>query len=247
MRKKIVLPVYEAATSRLGQIGHLGRSGLAALTLALGLTAALPCLAQFTPPVDAALVNEASDALRLKDRKRLAAANATAQAQRYPLAPWIDYWDLGLRLGEVNQSEVNAFYARWPGSYVEDRLRNDWLLELGRRRDWKNFAVDYPRFQMRDDRDVACYGLLTEHLAGRDVRDAARSAWLAQRDGDDGCQLLASTLFEAKQLSEADVWLKIRLSVEAKLRCQAGRDAAGQAGRAELGRIAGQRWALPRP
>jgi soluble lytic murein transglycosylase len=224
MRKKIVLPVYEAATSRpaqlsrigpINKLAHVGRSGLVALTLALGLMAALPCRAQFTPPVDAALVNEASEALRLKDRKRLAAANASAQAQRYPLAPWIDYWDLGLRLGEVNQSEVNAFYARWPGSYVEDRLRNDWLLELGRRRDWKNFAVDYPRFQMRDDRDVACYGLLTEHLAGRNVRDAARSAWLAQRDSDDGCQLLASTLFEAKQLSEADVWLKIRLSLEA--------------------------------
>ena len=37
--------------------------------------------------------------------------------------------------------ELDAFYARWPGTYVEDRLRNDWLLELGKRRDWVNFAA----------------------------------------------------------------------------------------------------------
>ena len=176
------------------------------------------------------LVAEAKDAQRLKDRKRLAALNATAQQQRHPLAPWIDYWDLGLRLAEVSQPELDAFYARWPGSYVEDRLRNDWLLELGRRRDWKNFAVDYPRFQMRDDREVLCYSILTEHIAGKNVLDTARSTWLAQKDGDDGCQLLASTLFDAKQLGAADVWLKLRLSVEA-LRPRAAKQAGALLGR----------------
>ena len=97
---------------------------------------------------------------------------------------------------------MEAFYPRWPGTYVEDRLRNDWLLELGRRRDWANFSRDFPRFRMNDDREVTCYALLTQHLAGQDVREAARSAWLAQRDLDDGCNLLASTLFAAGQLSE---------------------------------------------
>ena len=98
---------------------------------------------------------------------------------------------------------------------MEDRLRNDWLLELGRRRDWKNFALDFPRFRMNDDREVTCYSILTEYQAGRDVKANARATWLAQKDGDDGCNLLATTLFEARKLSPADVWLKLRLSVEA--------------------------------
>jgi len=162
-----------------------------------------------------ALILEAQDALRLKDRKRLQALSLQAQQSGHALAPWVDYWQLGLRLAEVGASEVEAFYARWPGSYVEDRLRNDWLLELGRRRDWPAFARDYPRFQMRDDREVSCFALLSEHLAGRPVREAARQAWLGQRDGGDGCQLLASTLLEARLLAPADLWLKLRLSVEA--------------------------------
>ncbi len=178
------------------------------------------CQAQ--QPAAPELVVEAKDALRLKDRNRLAALNATAQAQSYPLAPWIDYWDIGLRLSEVSQPELEAFYARWPGSYVEDRLRNDWLLELGHRRDWKDFATEYPRFVMRDDREVLCYSLLVEQqqAGGKklkdDFKERARAAWLAQKDGDEGCQLLASTLFDAKLLGTADVWLKLRLAIEAQ-------------------------------
>ncbi|MGL6109128.1 MAG: transglycosylase SLT domain-containing protein, partial [Rubrivivax sp.] len=97
---------------------------------------------------------------------------------------------------------------------VEDRLRNDWLLELGKRRDWVNFCRDYPRFRMNDDREVTCYFLVSQHLAGQDVREAARSAWFAQRDLDDGCNLLASTLVAAGQWSEADAWHKARLAIE---------------------------------
>ena len=47
---------------------------------------------------------------------------------------WVDYWELGNRLAQAQQPELDAFYARWSGTYVEDRLRNDWLLELGKRR-----------------------------------------------------------------------------------------------------------------
>ncbi|WP_233151720.1 lytic transglycosylase domain-containing protein [Pelomonas sp. KK5] len=177
----------------------------------------------------------AKDAQRSKDRKALAALNASAQAQRYALAPWIDYWDIGLRLSEVSQPELDAFYARWPGSYVEDRLRNDWLLELGHRRDWKNFALEYPRFQMRDDREVLCYSLVVEMQPGNgprkgDFRERARAAWLAQKDGDEGCQLLASQMFDAGLLKPDDVWLRLRLAVEAQ-RPKAVKQAASLLGR----------------
>jgi len=197
-----------------------GRRLSVALAASLCLAAG-PGLAQTAPGAAPSpgtgpnLILDAREALRVKDRKRLAALDAAAQAQQHPLAGWVDYWELGLRLAEVGQPELDAFYARWSGSYVEDRMRNDWLLELGRRRDWKNFAQDYPRFRMNDDREVSCYALLTEHLAGRDVRKEARATWLAQKDGDDGCQLLAGTLLEAKRLTNEDVWLKLRLAAEA--------------------------------
>jgi soluble lytic murein transglycosylase len=197
---------------------------LPVLTLALALVISLAAPATQAQGGDETVV-QAREALRTRDRARLAAARQATGAAGHPLALWVEYWELSNRLGDAQQAELDAFYARWPGTYVEDRLRNDWLLELGRRRDWANFRVEFPRFRMNDDREVTCYALLTQHLGGQDVRDAARDAWFAQREPEDGCQLMASTLYEAKVLKPADAWHKAQLAIETN-RPRAARDAA---------------------
>lgn len=202
-------PVYEA---RRG-----GRGLLAALWVGIAIVVAVPSAHaqnQMQNGGDAAIL-DARDALRKKDRNRLATDRGIAIAANHPLAMWADYWELGNRIGEVQQAEVDQFAARWRGTYVEDRFRNDWLLELGKRRDWANFAAEFPRFRMNDDREVTCYALLVDQAAGKDVRDAALAAWLAQKDADDGCALLAATLYDAKQFNAADVWRKARFAIDA--------------------------------
>jgi len=169
--------------------------------------------AQAFTPDDQSLI-DAREAWRKRDKQRLALTREQLIASRHPLAQWADYWELNLRLSQAQQPELDGFYARWPGSYVEDRLRNDWLLELGRRRDWARFAQEQPRFRMNDDREVACYGWLVKAQTRADVRAPARTAWLAQRDLDDGCQTLASSLYAAKVFSTEELWLKARSSVE---------------------------------
>jgi soluble lytic murein transglycosylase len=160
------------------------------------------------------IVLEAREALRQRDARKLADAKRAIAPLRHPLAPWVDYWELTQRLREVTPDEVEAFYARWSGTYVEDRLRNDWLLELGKRRQWDAFQADFPRFRMNDDREVTCYAALADHLDGRDVGERAREAWFAQRDADDGCQLLARTLRADGVFTPADVEARARLAVE---------------------------------
>ncbi|MCA3242273.1 MAG: transglycosylase SLT domain-containing protein [Rubrivivax sp.] len=193
----------------------------AALATATFFLSSPPAAAQAARPTAAVLASgsdetllQAREALRRRDQAALATASASLQRARHPLAQWADYWALTNRLVEARQADLDEFYARWPGSYVEDRLRNDWLLELGERRDWVNFRAEFPRFRMNDDREVTCYALITQHEDGADVRAAARAAWLAQRELDDGCQLLASTLRSAGRLSDADVWAKARAAVE---------------------------------
>lgn len=185
---------------------------LAAFATAATLVVGMPAAAQ--APGDQLIV-DAREALRKKDRDRLATLRDAAVAAKHPLAMWADYWELTQRLAEAQQSELDVFYARWPGTYVEDRLRNDWLLELGKRRDWANFAVEYPRFRMNDDREVTCYALLVDHLAGKDVREAALGAWTARRDSDDGCMLLATTLYADGRITAADVWRRARFAMDA--------------------------------
>ncbi|MEE8614352.1 MAG: transglycosylase SLT domain-containing protein [Roseateles sp.] len=181
--------------------------------MALVFTTQAAQAAPATP--DTELAVQAKEAWTQRNRKRLAELAETARSQGHALAGWVEYFDLNARLAEVRQPEMDAFYARYAGSYVEDRLRNDWLLELGRRRDWAGFRRDHAAYQMRDDREVACYALLADHLAGSPVTpDAARAAWLAQKDGDDGCLQLATTFFEAGLFKPDTAWAKARLAME---------------------------------
>jgi soluble lytic murein transglycosylase len=189
---------------------RLRRFGLLCAAVLLGAWLPPPTAAQ---PGDDVLV-QAREAFRKKDRAALAAARDAIGQTRHPLAMWVAYWELNNRLAEAQQPELDSFYAQWPASYVEDRLRNDWLLELGKRRDWAHFRAEYPRFRMNDDREVTCYALVAEHLDGMDVRSAARAAWLAQRDIDDGCVLLSRTLFEAKVFDADDIWPLARQAAE---------------------------------
>ena len=151
------------------------KSGLLLVCIALASVLALGAPpAALADAVDDVVVR-AREALRKKDQAQLAAARQVVLKVQHPLAGWVDYWELQNRLDTARQDELDAFWARWPDTYVEDRLRNDWLLELGRRRDWANFRAEVSRFRMNDDREVTCYTLLTQHLDGQDVRTAARN------------------------------------------------------------------------
>ena len=182
--------------------------------------AALPPVAPANAPTGNAtnasddVIRDARDAFQRHDRARLELLRATAVTNRLALAPWVDYWELTNRISEVSSDEIEQFYARWPGTYAEDRLRDDWLLETGHRHDWEAFKRDYPRFRMNDDRSVACYATLVDHLAGKDVHDIALAQWLAIKDIDGGCQLLAQTLHDDQVFTDADVWRRLRQAAD---------------------------------
>jgi len=206
-------PVYESCPARR-RCGRPRGLRLAATALCLALvTVAVPRAARAQG--FETTVTDARDAFRRHDRVRLAALRAQAAAEKNPLAQWVDYWEIANRIGEVQPPEFAAFAERWSGTYVEDRLRNDWLLELVRRRDRASFDAEFPRFRMNDDREVTCFALAGEPMTGKDAKEPGMTAWLAQKDGDDGCAFLGTTMAEAKLIGAPDVWKKIRASIEA--------------------------------
>ncbi len=159
---------------------------------------------------------EMQQAFRKGDRKRL--EQLLPSARGHALEPWAAYWELRVRLAEAQPAEIQSFMQRYAGSYQEDRMRNDWLLLLGQRRNWAQFAEQHPAYRMLDDREVRCYALLIDTLKGTapaTVADDVRSNWYAIRDADDGCTHAASELYSYKKLSALDIWRKARLGVEA--------------------------------
>ncbi len=193
----------------------------AALTAVTSSLFALSALAQNTSAVVLTraddTVLEMGQAFRRGDKARLTAL--LPQVRGHVLESWAAYWELNSRLNEASQQDVQAFLTRYAGSYQEDRLRNDWLLLLGDRRDWTTFAAEHPQFRMGDDRDVRCYAWLIEHVkSGPDSTGAlannVKKNWYAQRDADGGCRAAAERLLASKQLTPLDIWRKARLSIE---------------------------------
>ncbi len=159
---------------------------------------------------------EMSQAFRAGDKRRL--TQLLPLARGHTLEPWAAYWELKARLDEALPQEVQSFLTRYAGTYQEDRLRNDWLLLLGQRRDWDGFLTELARFRMNDDREVRCYQIGIDQIRGTPLPQATvdelRRNWFAARDGDDGCTLTAARLYDAKRLTATDVWKKARLAME---------------------------------
>jgi len=138
------------------------------LAVVLLLCAAVPARAQ--SPADEVLLSM-HQAFRKGDRAQL--TRLLPQAAGHPLEAWAAYWELKARLEEASDDEVQAFLERWKGTYQAGRLRNDWLLLLGQRRDWQRFRDTLSAFRMRDDPNVRCYALLVDELQGRAPQDVS--------------------------------------------------------------------------
>ena len=168
------------------------------------------------------IILEMNQAFKQGNRQRL--TQLLPQARGHALEPYAAYWELRARLDVAAPSEIREFMTRYAGTYQEDRLRADWLMVLGQRRDWTTFAAEYPRYRMNDDRELRCYALLTQHLregvgAPAGLAEEVRRNWFAQREADDGCTLAAKYLIAdshgTRPLTINDAWRKARLATEA--------------------------------
>ncbi len=133
-------------------------------------------------------------------------------AMGHPLQAYAEYWELKARLENASNEEIRQFLQRWQGSYVEDRLRNDWLLLLGKNGDAYTFAQEYPQFRMRDDATVRCWA------AAFGLQSDTRifiNDWMGMRGGSKACEAGAARLLADGKLDAATVLRKARNLAEA--------------------------------
>ena len=177
----------------------------------------LPSYAARAQAVDLARNDQAvldmAQAFKLGDRKQL--TQLLPQAKGSLLEPWAAYWEISLRLDQADKAEIESMLARYAGSYQEDRLRAEWLLQLGRNRDWATFRAQLPLYRMADDRSIQCYALWSDYLSsGADVAKQLQALWLAQREPDEACADAAQELIKARNMPAQAAWLRARLGME---------------------------------
>lgn len=152
------------------------------------------------------------DAARRNDAAQ--AGELAARLPNYAIPSYVDYYRLKPRLKDASGIEIRDYLARYDGTAIADRLRNDWLLELGRKRDWAVFDAQLPLYVVNDDMQVKCYALLSKLSRGATVADDARALLTSPKEYGEACPVLISALVEAGQFNADDVWAQIRLAAE---------------------------------
>ncbi len=152
------------------------------------------------------------DAVRQDDAAKV--AFYADRLANYQIPSYVDYYRLKSHLRDAANGEVREFLRRYEGSAIADRMRNDWLLELGRKRDWAAFDEQLPLFVLNDDTQVKCYGLMSRALKGQRVAEQARVLLVNPPVYGEACSGLVATLAQNGQFDSEDLWTQVRLAGE---------------------------------
>ena len=187
----------------------------AEVSTTLATTAATTSAA--TAPGEASRADDDTFLLLREAARQNDAARTNALASRLPnyvLPGYVDYYRLKPRLREATQDEIRSVLSRYEGSAVADRLRTDWLLELGRQRDWNTFEREMALLVRSDDLQVRCYALLARALRGERVTAEARALLVNPPAYGEGCAALMTQLSQLNQLGQDELLAQLRLAGE---------------------------------
>ncbi len=155
----------------------------------------------------------AREAYKVRDEAALAEYTRQLHGQNYILAPYADYWLLLLRLSQADHQTVQDFLQRYPDVPFADRVRGEWLKQLGKRQDWQNFVDEYLHFQ-REDTAVSCYAVEARVALGEsEALNSGKQLWHAAGEPPASCDSLFDRMQKAGVLTEQDIWQRFRLAM----------------------------------
>lgn len=172
----------------------------------------MACGVVFAESTDALFV-AAHDAYKSREEQTLAADVQRLQAGNYVLAPYADYWLLLLHLEQTNTPEVQNFLSHYADLPFSDRVRAEWLKQLGKRQDWAVFFDELPRLQ-REDAGVSCYALLGRDNQGNvGALQEGKALWLTTAEQPANCEVLYDRMQQQGVLETDDIWARVRLAL----------------------------------
>lgn len=185
-----------------------------------GLSLAL-CLALFfaTKANANAVFSNANDTTFMAAREAARTGNSLRLAQAvvalpvdHVLRPWAEYWQLQQQLvantesetGVVDNSLILSFLQTHAGSYLAEKLREDWLRYLGKKSDWARFTSEFPLLSAPDS-TLNCYAA---QAAGTPQK--VRPLWLSAQELPAACMPLVNQLAATGDLTTEEIWQRVR-------------------------------------
>jgi len=131
-----------------------------------------------------------------------------------PLEPYVAYYRLHMHLDTADPVVIKGFLARSADTPVIDKLRGEWLKQLGEKQQWDAFAEEYPHL-VNEDAELLCYALQArKRVQEQEALIEARRLWFSGEAQPEDCMPLFDAALAAGIITEGDIWQRIRLALE---------------------------------
>jgi soluble lytic murein transglycosylase len=177
---------------------------LAFAPAARGADPAPPDLSRQRPAIMEAFRIAEYGRLSLQDKARIA---------DHPLRGWVEATALRRHLATAGPNEVRAVLKAFDGQPAADWLREGWLLELARRRDWANFRADYRGGESPELRCADLSARLATGATDADWIADGLALWLSPRALPASCDVPFKSLEGLGKLGAEQRWQRIDLAI----------------------------------
>ncbi len=158
----------------------------------------------------------AKDAARTGDRNRLA---LNAPPTGHVLDPYPEYWALSnqlARAGDVDFERIRDFLQRNAGSWAAEKLRSEWLRNLGKRGEFGPLLAEYPKLE-QPEQDIKCYHYQARLYSGVPaLLEEVRPLWFSLVATPASCIPVLQALVSEGLISPDETWGRVRRLMEVK-------------------------------
>lgn len=136
----------------------------------------------------------------------------------YPLAIYLDYFELSRKTRQARPGDVNLFLQRSEGSPLPNRFLAGYLSQAGRDRRWRDFLAVMPTEP--NSIDLKCYYFRARLAEGDPLAawEGAERLWVHGESRPKACDPLFDAWQKAGQLSDDIVWARLLKAFDARQR-----------------------------
>jgi soluble lytic murein transglycosylase len=156
-----------------------------------------------------AAVKEAAEGFRLGEHARVNAA--LPQSRGHVLEGYVEYWAIRLSIQTASSDTVERFLDKHSGTAIADRLRIDWLKQLGRSDRWDEFVKLANGF-VSDDPELEC--LRATHSTRSGASDVAVPGGVWSDRITEACSQAFALLAEKNRVSTEEAIWRFRSSAD---------------------------------
>lgn len=127
-----------------------------------------------------------------------------AQLFDYPLAPYLDYFELRRRLSRFPYADVDQYLATTSHPKLKSRLTKQWLNSLARKKRWHDYRTYYTE---SENTVLQCYALEARVRTGdRTALQAVENLWNVENSQPDECDPLFKLWRNTEYFTQEIAW-----------------------------------------